>query len=232
MLPLIYRTRKPQTTGKPQKAEGSPPILLMLHGVGSHEEDLLELASYLDPRFYVVSLRAPRPYQAGGFSWFDLTWTETGVTGDPQQALESLELLRQFVDGIRQSDPQLALSPLSVMGFSQGAMMSLLLTLRFPHSVQGAVIMSGRWPTGLEVDLCAELEGLPLLVVHGTQDQVLSIAEGREICRQLQQLPVDLSYSEYEMGHEVSSDSLLRIRDWLTQQLDPISPASRINQIQ
>ncbi|NJL99765.1 MAG: phospholipase [Synechococcaceae cyanobacterium SM2_3_2] len=224
MLPLVHRTRQPQTAEKLQKAEGSPPILLMLHGVGSHEEDLLGLASYLDPRFYVVSVRAPRPYQAGGFSWFDLTWTETGVTGDPQQALESLELLRQFVDGLRQSDPQLALSPLYVMGFSQGAMMSLLLTLRFPPSVQGAVIMSGRWPTGLEVDPSAELGGLPLLVVHGTQDRVLSIAEGREIRRQLQRLPVDLSYSEFEMGHEVSSDSLLRIRDWLTQQLVSIQP--------
>lgn len=212
MMPLTYRARKPLRLTQP------PPVLMLMHGVGSDESDLLSLAQSLDPRFYVISLRAPRPYGSGGYSWFDLVWTETGVTGDLDQALESLGQVQQMVEGLPQMDPILRDSPVYVMGFSQGAMMSLLLTLRYPQRVQGAVILSGRWPTGL--DPSPELEHVPVLVVHGTQDPILTIEQGREIRQRLEALPVILSYCEYEMGHTINPDSLMQVRSWLQAQVD------------
>lgn len=218
MMPLTYQSRKPLRLIQP------PPVLVLMHGVGSDESDLLGLAQSLDPRFYVISLRAPRTYGSvggsGGYSWFDLVWSETGVTGDLDQALESLRRVQQMVEDLPQMDPILTGSPVYVMGFSQGAMMSLLLSLRYPQQVQGAVILSGRWPMGLTVDPSPELEQLPVLVVHGTQDPILTIEQGREIRQRLEALPVALTYREYEMGHTINPDSLMQVCSWLQAHLD------------
>lgn len=62
-LPLAYRFQPPRHAGP-----GKAPVLVMLHGIGSHEGDLLQLAPYLDPRLAVISLRAPLPWGAGGFA--------------------------------------------------------------------------------------------------------------------------------------------------------------------
>lgn len=209
---LVHQVRKPLSSSP------SPPLLLLLHGVGSHEGDLLGLAQHLDPRFYVVSLRAPRDYAYGGYSWFDLTWTERGVSGDPVQAQESLQVLRQFIQELRQWDPGLNKAPLYVLGFSQGGIMALLLA--FEEALAGAVVMSSCWPEGLQVDPGTVRAGLPMLVVHGRQDQVLPLAQGRRIRQELRGLPVKLTYEEYNMGHEVSPDSLFKVRQWLSKQLN------------
>ena len=58
------------------------------------------------------------------------------------------------------------------------------------------------------------------MVVHGTQDSVLSIDFGRAIRDALEKLPVDLVYREYAMGHNVSQQSLNDISLWLTTRLN------------
>ncbi len=65
-----------------------------------------------------------------------------------------------------------------------------------------------------------DLEGLPFLVVHGTVDMVLPITYGRASRELLSSLPVNLTYHEYPMGHEVNQESLSDVTAWLSQQLD------------
>jgi phospholipase/carboxylesterase len=65
----------------------------------------------------------------------------------------------------------------------------------------------------------AELTGLPVMVVHGTADQVLPVKFGRGIRDVLSRLPVDLTYREYPMGHEVNERSLSDINAWLSARL-------------
>jgi phospholipase/carboxylesterase len=63
-------------------------------------------------------------------------------------------------------------------------------------------------------------ENSPILVVHGTGDRVLPITYGRATRELLSSLPVDLTYHEYPMGHEVSQESLSDVATWLTEQLN------------
>ena len=65
-----------------------------------------------------------------------------------------------------------------------------------------------------------ELARLPFLVVHGTADMVLPIRYGRASRELLSSLPVNLTYHEYPIGHEVSQESLNDVTTWLTEQLD------------
>ena len=62
---LFHLTRPPL-----HKDSETPPLLLLLHGVGSNEEDLFELGQYVDPRFFIVSARGPITLMPGAYAWY------------------------------------------------------------------------------------------------------------------------------------------------------------------
>lgn len=214
-LSLVHLIRMPD-----QPSE-DPPLLLLLHGVGSNEYDLFGLAEYLDPRFIVISTRAPINRAPGSYAWFNVTFTPDGPLIDPVQAEESRRRLVQFID---ETVAEYGADPdrVYLMGFSQGAIMSASVALTQPESVAGAVLMSGRILPEIRPLMASSqrLQGLPFLVVHGTTDTVLPIQHGRSSRTLLGSLPVRMEYREYPMAHEVSQQSLADIAAWLTQRLD------------
>lgn len=215
-LSLAHLARQPERPG-----EGAPPLLILLHGYGSNEHDLFGLAPYLDPRFLVVSARAPYTLMPGGYAWFELGWTATGITIDFQQAEASRRRAVAFVGEAAAAygaDP----ARLYLVGFSQGAMVAAGVALTEPELVAGTVLMSGRVPEQIEPQFASpeRLAGKPFLVVHGRADEVLPVENGRASRAILQRLPVDLIYKEYPMGHEVSMQSLTDVTTWLAARLD------------
>src|SRR5688500_14290447 len=123
---------------EPTQPSEKPPTLLLLHGVGSNENDLFGLAPELDPRFRIVSARAPIELGPGAYGWYEVAFTPTGIVGNLEQAHSSLARLVGFVD-------QLAAERLFLLGFSQGAIMTLGLALTQPEKVAAAVALSGRF---------------------------------------------------------------------------------------
>jgi phospholipase/carboxylesterase len=202
-------------------AETSRPLLLLLHGVGSNEEDLFGLAPYMDERFLVVSARAPVVLGYGSYGWFNIEFTPAGMVADIEQAKRTLLMLPGFIDELVETygaDGR----RVYVAGFSQGAMMGLALTLTRPDKVAGLVAMSGRLPEQVrehEPDREA-LAGKPILVTHGLYDPVLSVGQARAARDYLGSLPVELTYREYPMAHEVSMESLRDVTAWLKKSLD------------
>jgi phospholipase/carboxylesterase len=202
-------------------SSGNAPLLVLLHGVGSNEEDLMGLARFLDGRFLIASLRAPLTIQDGAYGWYELEWTTDGINHDEEGAIAGQAAAETAIDRFVKSldvDP----ARVYIMGFSQGAIMSLGIALSHPEKIAGAVIMSGRLLPHVAAKAASPdlLAGLPVMVVHGTADPVLPIELGRQINDFLKQTPVDLTYREYLMGHTVSQESLLDITQWLTEQLD------------
>ncbi|MFL6337108.1 MAG: alpha/beta hydrolase [Pyrinomonadaceae bacterium] len=215
-LAFRHLIREPDVLG-----QTPPPLLLLLHGVGSNEEDLFSLAPYLDGRFLVVSARAPIALEYGGYGWFRIEITPRGMAADVGQAKQSLALLPGFIDGLVETygaDER----RVYLAGFSQGAMMSLALLLTRPGKVGGVVAMSGRLPvqvTEREPDR-GLLKGKPVLITHGLYDPLLPVEEGRAARDYFQELSVELTYREYPMAHEVSMESLRDVARWLTEALD------------
>lgn len=214
-LSLIHLVREPKTSAS------LPPLLLLLHGIGSNEEDLFGLTPYLDERFLVVSARAPVVMGAGAYGWFNIEFTPQGMMADIAQAKRSLKLLIDFIDELVKTYLVNARC-IYLTGFSQGAMMGLALALTRPEKIAGVVAMSGRFPSQvLEHELDQKLyEGMPVLVTHGIYDPVLPIEEGRAIRKNLEALRVELTYREYQMGHEVTLESLRDVSAWLSRSLD------------
>jgi len=202
-----------------------PPLLVLLHGFGSNEADLFALAPELDGRFQIVSLRAPIPLGGPSFAWFRLDWTPKGLVADAVGARQARDLLVAELDDLvaRFAVDQ---ARVYLAGFSQGAIVAAAVTLTAPEKVAGAALMSGRvMPEMLPGDAeRAKLAGKPIVVTHGTYDDVLPIADGRASRDLLAQLPVDLTYREYAMGHGVSPESLRDVSTWLGERLDAAGP--------
>lgn len=216
-LSLVHLTRAPVAA-----TAGPPPLLLLLHGIGSNERDLFGLTPALDGRFFVVSARAPIPLGLDAFAWFRLDFTPRGPVADATEAERSREVLIRFIG---EAVAAYGLDPRRVylLGFSQGAIMSLAVALTRPDLLAGVVAMSGRLPASAADAVEADAEALtdlPILMVHGVADQVLPLHHGREARDHLAALPVALTYREYPMGHEVTPESLRDIAAWLTAQLD------------
>lgn len=210
---------------EPEERSGPAPALLLLHGIGSNEDDLMGLAPYLDRRFFIVSARAPIAMWPGGYAWFNIEFTDRGMIANLDQAARSRERIVKFIDEVTQSygvDPR----RLYLMGFSQGAMMSFSVGLRWPDKVAGIVAMSGRLPEQVlaEISQPETLRGMPVFVAHGVYDPVIPVQYGRECRAALEKLPVTLTYREYAMAHEVSPESLSDIAAWLQAVLDRSAP--------
>jgi phospholipase/carboxylesterase len=201
---------------EPSLPSESPAVLILLHGLGSNEQDLIGLAPRLDPSLRVIALRAPHAYGFGGYAWFDVEWDEDGNKWDGEQALESLQALVSLFEDFPThfgSKPR----KLILGGFSQGAMMTLGLLLRRPDLIDGALLMSGVvLPEFVPSGPPSGLAGKPCLVQHGRLDSVLPIQEGRRVAELLQSYSADYIYREYDMAHEVNLESLTDIGTWLT----------------
>jgi phospholipase/carboxylesterase len=190
---------------------------VLLHGRGADEEDLMGLEGALDPRFTVVSLRAP--FRLGpGYAWYAMA--QIG-SPDDDSLNESLEELREFVTRLPEAhsvDP----ARLYLMGFSQGAVVSAALSMLLPQAIRGVVMHSGYVPT-LHTDLELKPDGLagkPFFVAHGKYDDVIPVTFGRDAQEYLEAASAVVTYREYPIGHSISEESLYELSEWLTARLD------------
>ena len=191
---------------------GKPPLLVLLHGHGADEKDLLPMVARLDPRLAIASLRAPIQIRQGGYSWFSGN-TDADLDDARRAVLESIEqiVITTNADADR----------VYVAGFSQGAMLALAMALTEPQKIAGAAVMSGRLAAAIRdrhasVDL---LRGFPILVTHGTEDRQIPIRSARDIRQALKPLSVDLEYHEFEIGHSISDQTVSVLDRWLRQGL-------------
>lgn len=214
---LEHTLRRPD-----ERSEGKPPVLIALHGIGSNDKDLIGLQPFLDPRLYVIAARALHEYAfPGGYSWFDLGIDQrTGeVSVDIQQIEESRDKIIAFIDEVIAAydvDPK----RVYLMGFSQGSMMSYTVLAKAPEKIAGIIAMSGRFVPELFEELdTSRIKDFPILVTHGTLDDVLPIENGRAARDALEKLPVNLTYKEFPMAHEVSQASIGDVSAWLKEQL-------------
>ena len=193
------------------------PTILALHGRGSNEQDLIELAPHLPPDDLLwISPRAPLVLGPDSYEWFRVK-----VIGrpEPQQVLSALETIDHFIDEVLSGypvDPQ----KLFLLGFSQGSLLSMCYTLSRPSRIVGVIAQSGYIPNGVDLDINeAGVKGKPFILTHGEQDRLIPVDWAHASRDRLEKLGVDLSYNEFQMGHSVSMESLSVISTWLKKQL-------------
>ena len=197
-------------------SEGAP-LLLLLHGYGANEEDLLGLASHLDARLVCVSARAPYALDFGSFAWFDIEIGAEGVRFAFAEAEESLVQVLSLVDALRHVHRP---TRIFIAGFSQGASMALAAALKRPRDFAGAIALSGLCCPEMLPQDAASVRGLKVFMSHGRFDPVIPIAQARASRELLTPLGLDLRYKEYDMPHAIAQPCLEDLDAWLRARLD------------
>jgi phospholipase/carboxylesterase len=193
------------------------PTILTLHGRGSNERDLIELAAYLPTGLLWISPRAPLLLGPDSYEWYRVR--QIG-NPEPDQVMTALDTIEHFIEEIFSAYP-VHPEKLFLLGFSQGSILSMCYTLSHPSRIAGVIAQSGYIPKGMNLEIDEEeIKSKPFLLTHGKQDTLIPIEWGRLTRDMLQSLGVDLTYHEFQMGHQVSMESLVIISAWLEKQLE------------
>ncbi len=154
------------------------------------------------------------------YGWFYTSYPPGGVpVYDPAEVEAARTKLLQF---IHEAQEKYKTPPAQTycLGFSQGAIMAYSIALHYPNVLAGIVAMSGRiLSEHAIVDASLEgLSGFPILVSHGTEDEVLNIEYARAAKKILQKLPVQLDYFEHPMGHDITDVNFIEVKRWFLNQ--------------
>ena len=202
--PVVHQSRP---------AAGTPTgALVLLHGRGANELDLVPLLDILDPERRLVGLapRGPLALPPGGAHWYAVR--EIGFP-DPDTFLPTFAQLSDWLDGTL-AEIGIDLGRTVLGGFSQGAVMSYALGLaRDRQRPAGILAMSGFIPTveSFELDLESRA-GMPVSISHGTYDPVIGVEFGREARDRLDAAGLSVTYREDPVAHQIAPGAVAQAR--------------------
>lgn len=203
---LVYRERP--------AADKPAGLLVLHHGRGANELDLLGLADALDPerRLHVVTPRAPLNI-GGGFHWYVVP--RVGFP-DHDTFHAAYAELAAFHDDLWE---RTGIGPEKTVlgGFSMGTVMSYSLGLGGDRPrPAGILAFSGFIPTvdGWQPDLASRSD-LPVFIAHGRNDPIMDIAFARDAHARLDAAGLPVDYHESDAGHFIDPVHLAAAADWL-----------------
>lgn len=208
---MIYEIRRPETI-EPNKKY---PALFVMHGMGSNEQNMLSLVNGLEEHLFIFSIRGPLQ-QPPGFAFF----TIQGY-GKPHREVfdQAVSKLTSFIDYATNQYP-IDGNQLILLGFSQGAILSMTLGLTLGDRVKGVIALSGYIPGFVKEEYPVKpVHHLSLFISHGEWDQVLPFEWGVANSDYFQALGASVTFRTYQEGHTVSLQNLQDYRNWLLQSL-------------
>ncbi|MFQ5596414.1 MAG: alpha/beta hydrolase [Nitrospiria bacterium] len=194
----------------PDRPEG---CIICLHGRGTNGEDLMPLAeAFKLPRIRWILPDAPFPFPGlpGGRMWF----------GDVAGGASGIETSRRLVTGLLDAlirKDRLAPEKIVLLGFSQGAVMSLDTGLRYRQPLGAIAALSGflAFPEKLGTEKSPKSIKTPILLVHGTDDEVVAVNGSRKARTALQKEGYTVKLQEYRMGHQITIEEIQFVRNRL-----------------
>jgi phospholipase/carboxylesterase len=208
---------------EPAKKSSKPPVLIMLHGYGSNEQDLIDLSPLLDTRFIVFSLRAPLQVSTEGFAWYKMEFLKDQKF---KYRYEETKLSREkILDFISKACAAYGAdsNQVFVMGFSQGAILSYDLAFAAPKKIRGVLALSGRLleeTKSAKTDWMA-LDQVKFFIAHGDVDRVIKFSDSEKTAEFLKTKKVsDVTFKKYNMAHAIEKNELADIKQWLSVALN------------
>lgn len=196
----------------------NPPLLILLHGLGSNENDLYGLAPLLPDSFMILSVRAPRTVRQGSYRWYDLQWVNGVPVGNADEQEESRKILISFIKKLPK-ELKFDKNQIYLCGFSQGAIMSYHLAFSEPELIKGFIALSGKLPDNPVYNKNSKaFKSVNALIIHGTEDKVLSVEGSRVAKGKCDELGIKSEYAEFKMPHTINRDVLNLINTWLLKQ--------------
>ncbi|WP_294181961.1 alpha/beta hydrolase [uncultured Schumannella sp.] len=198
---------------RPEAERAGTPLLVLLHGLGSHEGDLFSLAPYLPTEFTIAAVRAPLP-EPPGFAWFPRHESlpleervESAAAGADAFAAWLAEASAEF-------------SSVGLLGFSQGAMVSLLTVRRNAAAADYVVALSGgAFPRSEPADAALAAQRPPVFFGYGLDDVIVPRRMFEYTATWLDENTQATVRSYRGLAHSISDDELEDITSFLRARL-------------
>ena len=201
--------------------------LIVLHGLGASGDDFVPVCQAMDlgsvGGLRVLLPQAPeRPVSInGGYrmpAWYDIGLDASGQRVEDERGLrESQRAIEALI--AQEVERGIPASRIVLMGFSQGAAMTLMTGLRHGQRLAGLVALSGYLPLAgtTEAERHAANADVPLFLAHGDSDEVVLPARGLASKAELERLGFAVQWHGYPMGHEVSMEEIAHVAAFIRQ---------------
>lgn len=234
-IPLPFIHSEPDTP-----SDGATPAVFALHGRRADERELLSITRGLPGALHVVCFRAPLvqpktadplsesdardivPWDHGGVAWYDPELSPADAT-KPQprgdQLQQSLELLSESVDAVVDAvdlDPE----HLGLLGFDQGAVVSLALLLENPARYAWVVALNGYLPATHRTLAPDGIRDTPVFISAGEDDPMVPAARSTAAAERLRDLGADVTLRVYQSSHGVGPEELHDLVEFVDAQLE------------
>ncbi|MGR7814179.1 alpha/beta hydrolase [Lacinutrix undariae] len=202
---------------RPSTLKENAPLLILCHGYGSDENDLFSFAQELPEELFIISVRAPYPMQPYGNAWYAINFdAEQNKWNDNVQAVKSRDAIAAFIDEACEAYP-VNKDNVSLLGFSQGSILSYAVALTYPDKLKNIIALSGYisediFPDELKPETYTNLD---FYCSHGSVDQVIPVDWARKIPEFLSKLSIKHVYNEFPVGHGVAPQNFYEFKTWL-----------------
>ncbi len=202
--------------------------VIWLHGLGADGSDFVPVIPYLQlPANAAVRFIFPnapvRPVTVNGGmlmpAWYDILEMKIDRRIDEVSLDQSAKQIEALIE--REMERGIASERIFLFGFSQGGAVAYHAALRYPRPLGGVVALSTYLATAgrMRTEMHPANGNVPLLICHGTQDDIVPLTLGQRARETLEQLGLAPQWHEYPMAHEVCLPELQQIGAWLTLQL-------------
>ena len=192
---------------EPKIKSSNPPVIILMHGIGSSEKDLFSFANQLPDSFLVISLRAPITLSNDSYAWYHISYENEKPVSNKNEAEASRKLIIEFINQLKNKH-SFSNKRVYLCGFSQGSIMAYSVGLTNPDKIKGIAVMSGRILEEIKPLVASKekLKNLNVFICHGTNDGIINVSYAREANSYLIQLGITPIYKEYPEAHNISND--------------------------
>jgi phospholipase/carboxylesterase len=209
----VFRVRVPS-------GEGPHPVLFLLHGWTGDEDVMWVFASRLPAHYLMIAPRGLFNSKLGGYGWYPDARRDWPSVDDFEKSINDIlnfmdelkdEALRvQEVSGKKEESWQALsqgdFSQISLVGFSQGAALSYVVSLMHPQRVKVVAGLAGFMPENAErLVEKRPLGGKDIFVTHGSRDDIVPVERARSAVDSLERAGARVTYCEEDVGHKLSA---------------------------
>ncbi len=195
--------------------------VIWLHGLGADGNDfspVVDILSLAQLRFILPHAPFRQVSLNNGYemrAWYDLF----GLTANAPQDEAGIHEAQHFIESLIENEIARGIPSerIAIVGFSQGGAIALHTALRYKHSLAGVIALSTYLPlkNKLAFEKSVENQHIPILMVHGAYDEVISLDMAKASMETLQSENYDVNWLEFPIAHSVSVEEIDEIRTFL-----------------
>ncbi|HSP74838.1 MAG TPA: alpha/beta hydrolase [Cryobacterium sp.] len=209
--PHVFRAGSPVASVGADARSADAPVLLMLHGTGGNEQEILTLADAIDPAATVLAPRG-RVTEGGMQRWFRRL--SEGVF-DVDDVVARAGELAGFIGWARQRY-DLGKRRIIAVGFSNGANIALATALLHPDALDRVVAFSGMFPLD-DRALTTDLAGTAVLLLNGRADPMAPVKSADRVAATFTERGAQVERELRDGGHGIAATDVAAARSWLAR---------------